>query len=207
MRNSAISSTQERILAAAAGLFSQSGYKGTTTRHIASAANVNEVTIYRYYPRKRDLYLATLDAELQKVSLRGDLLTDIADAPDGLSALACTFRLITTTLAQKQNLVRLIQYSALELNDDFDPILRHYVGELIEVISRYLEPWVSSGQLRCDSAKSLTLTLIAIVLTHRSLSRVFSGKWSSPELMMDVYSEFCVGQDPHNSTDKKFDRG
>lgn len=187
------SATQERILIAAADLFAQFGYNGTTTRDIASAARVNEVTIYRYYPRKRDLYLATLNTELQKLTLRGDLLAELADARDAAGALACTFRLITATLAQRQNLLRLLEYSSLELNDDFDSILRHYVGELIEVISRYLEPWVRDGQLRTNNAKSLTLTLIAIVLTHRSLNRIFSGEWSNPELMMEVYSGFCIG--------------
>jgi AcrR family transcriptional regulator len=65
--------TDERILAAAASLFSKLGYNGVSTRDIASAASVNEVTVYRHYPRKRDLYTAVLDAELRRVSLRGEL--------------------------------------------------------------------------------------------------------------------------------------
>ena len=65
---------EARILSSAAGMFANFGYNGVSTRDIASSAGVNEVTIYRHFPRKRDLYVAVLDAELQQVKLRGDLL-------------------------------------------------------------------------------------------------------------------------------------
>src|SRR5215472_608647 len=166
---------EERILKTAASLFAQFGYNGVSTREIASAAGVNEVTIYRHYPRKRDLYLAVLGAELQRVHLRGELLTRLAEAEDGRTALACTFELIATTLQQQPQLLRLLQYSALELSDDLDPLLRRHLGELVEVLARYLEPWVERGELRCSNAKTLVLTLIAIVLSRGPLRRVFVG--------------------------------
>ncbi len=77
---------EARILASAAEMFSSFGYNGVSTRDIASEASVNEVTIYRHYPRKRDLYVAVLDAELQQVKLRGDLLAGIADAGEAVPA-------------------------------------------------------------------------------------------------------------------------
>jgi len=62
--------TDVRILSTAAVRFAQFGYNGVSTREIASDAGVNEVTIYRHYPNKRNLYLAVLDSELAKVNLR-----------------------------------------------------------------------------------------------------------------------------------------
>ena len=76
--NSGKGGAEARILASAAGMFANFGYNGVSTRDIATSAGVNEVTIYRHYPRKRDLYVAVLDAELQEVKLRGDLLARIA---------------------------------------------------------------------------------------------------------------------------------
>ena len=101
-------STEERILTTAASLFAQFGYNGVSTREIASTAEVNEVTIYRHYPRKRDLYVAVLGAELQRVQLRGELLSRLAEAENGRTALACTFELISTTLQQQPQLLRLL---------------------------------------------------------------------------------------------------
>ena len=37
-------------------MFANFGYNGVSTRDIANGAGVNEVTIYRHFPRKRDLY-------------------------------------------------------------------------------------------------------------------------------------------------------
>ncbi len=44
--------TREQILAAAASVFAQHGFRGSTTRRIADAAGVNEVTVFRYFGSK-----------------------------------------------------------------------------------------------------------------------------------------------------------
>jgi AcrR family transcriptional regulator len=44
--------TRSRILAAAAELFGERGYLGTTTSAIADAAGVNEVTLFRHFESK-----------------------------------------------------------------------------------------------------------------------------------------------------------
>jgi AcrR family transcriptional regulator len=183
---------EARILASAAEMFASFGYNGVSTRDIATGAGVNEVTIYRHYPRKRDLYVAVLDAQLQQVKLRGDLLAHVAEAQDARTAVARTFELIASTLMHRKELLRLMQYSSLELGDDIDPLLRRYLSELVEVIARYLEPWVTKGDLRCTSAKALVLSLVAIILSQRSLHRLFSGEGSSPEALFKAYAEFSA---------------
>ena len=47
--------TRETILDAAARVYSQHGFRGSTTRRIADAAAVNEVTIFRYFGSKAAL--------------------------------------------------------------------------------------------------------------------------------------------------------
>jgi AcrR family transcriptional regulator len=188
------SDAEARILAGAARMFAGFGYNGVSTRDIAASAGVNEVTIYRHFPRKRDLYVAVLDAELQQVKLRGDLLTGVAEAPDARTALSRTFELLTSTMTQRQELVRLLQYSTLELGDAIDPLLRKYLGQFVEVIARYLEPWVNRGELRCASAKALVLSLIAIILSHQALHRVFAGDGSAPEALFKDYAEFAASR-------------
>jgi len=190
--NSGKGNAEARILTCAAGMFAHSGYNGVSTRDIATGAGVNEVTIYRHYPRKRDLYVAVLDAELRQVKLSGDLLARIAEAQDARTAVERTFELITATLLNRQDLLRLMQFCSLEMGDDIDPLVRKHLGELVEVIARYLEPWVSKGELRATSAKALVLSLISIILSHRTLHRLFAGDGSSPEALFKAYAELSA---------------
>jgi AcrR family transcriptional regulator len=171
-------------------LFALHGYNGVSTREIASAAQVNEVTIFRHYPRKHDLCLAVMKAGLRQLHLRGDLLTSIAEARDGQTALARTFDLIAKTLMEKPEVLRLLQFSALELCVDFDPLVRKHLSEFVEVTARYLEPWVKKGELRCTSGKTLIFTLIAIVASYSSIQRIFSAEGLDPDEMFEICSNF-----------------
>ena len=184
--------TEARILTTAAALFSQFGYNGVSTREIAASAEVNEVTIYRHFPRKRDLYVAVLSTELQRVHLRGDLLTGLAEAQSGRAAMQCAFNLICNALLQQPQLLRLLGFSALELSEDLDRLLKRHLGEMVEVVARYLAPWVERGEIRCPGAKTLVLTLIAIVLNSGPLQRIFLGDAANLEALMGTYAEFCL---------------
>jgi len=52
--------TSQRIISAALHLFGQVGYSQATTRAIARAAGVNEVTIFRHFGSKKNLLLACM---------------------------------------------------------------------------------------------------------------------------------------------------
>ncbi len=187
----------ERILLSAAELFARLGYNGVSTRDIASGAGVNEVTIYRHFPRKRDLYLAVLDAQLQQVKLRGNLLAFIAEATTGRIALERAFELIAETLMNKPELLRLLQFSTLELGEDIDPLLRKHLGQLVEVVAHYLEPWANSGEIRGANAKAVVLTLISIVVSYCSLHRLFLNGGSCPDAMFKAYADLCAISTDH----------
>jgi hypothetical protein len=59
-------------------------------------------------------------------------------------------------------------------------------------VARYLEPWIERRQLRCSNAKTLVLTLIAIVLSRDPLRRVFLGNVENLNALFETYSEFCL---------------
>lgn len=195
-QNDGVCSTQERVLAAAVELFAQHGYNGVSTRAIASKARVNEITIYRYYARKRELYRAVLESELKKIHLQGDLLSGLAEAGDSAAALGRAFALIGATLGQKPDLVRLLQFSALEFSDDLKPLLRKHLGELVEVVAAYLEPWAKNGELKCDP-RELVLTFAVVALSHDSLRKVFPGGIAN-RLALEAYVDFCRGPVANN---------
>src|ERR1044071_1537343 len=52
---------RSQILAVAVSLFSNRGFRGTTTKEIAHAAGVSEAMVFRHFATKEELYAAILD--------------------------------------------------------------------------------------------------------------------------------------------------
>ncbi|CAN5320316.1 hypothetical protein BH23GEM2_BH23GEM2_01470 [soil metagenome] len=52
--------TKQRILEAALVVYGQKGFRGATTRRIADLAGVNEVTIFRHFGSKQELFAEAL---------------------------------------------------------------------------------------------------------------------------------------------------
>lgn len=59
---------RHRILTAALQVFSETGYRGATTRRIAQVADVNEVTLFRHFGSKEEL----LREALKLIASEGD---------------------------------------------------------------------------------------------------------------------------------------
>jgi TetR/AcrR family transcriptional regulator len=51
------------IVEAAVALFSQKGFRGTTTKEIAQAAGCSEATIFKHFATKNELYSAILETK------------------------------------------------------------------------------------------------------------------------------------------------
>jgi len=152
----------DRILAAAAHLFAKYGYNGVSTRNIAVAADVNEVTIYRHYTRKRDLFLAVLESELRQVHLGGYQLARLSEAASCDDAVERTFEWMATTFTQRPDLARLLIFGALELDDDLPSLLQKHLGELIEVVARYIGPWLGKDGKESADARTLIVAMAAL---------------------------------------------
>ena len=59
---SRVDETRTRILQAAAQVFAEQGYARATTRALAAAAGVNEVTLFRHFGSKKNLFAAVIEA-------------------------------------------------------------------------------------------------------------------------------------------------
>src|SRR3972149_3491508 len=64
---------EEEILEAAAIFFSECGYSQADTQTLADRLGVGKGTIYRYFPSKRELYLAAADRSMQQLH---EIVTD-----------------------------------------------------------------------------------------------------------------------------------
>ena len=86
---------RHRILAAAARVYSQYGFRGATTRLIAAEAGVNEVTLFRTFGSKAELLQAMLQSQVTANSapaISGDLSDPVSEITTWCSALLVHLR-------------------------------------------------------------------------------------------------------------------
>ena len=94
--------TRTELLNAAAEVFSQHGFRGSTTRRIAEAAGVNEVTLFRYFGSKE----ALLQEAIANTS-NGSTATTLPDTPvDPDKELTEWWGLMIEQLHAKRSIIR-----------------------------------------------------------------------------------------------------
>jgi len=106
---------RQEILDAAEQLFSQKGFKATTTKDLAAKAGVHEAVIFRHFASKRDLYRETLEVKLSRN--RHSALEEMeksAERRDDRAFFEALAVGLLTRFEEDPSIPRLILYSALD---------------------------------------------------------------------------------------------
>lgn len=69
--------TKEKIIAAALRLFEKNGFAGTTTKEISELAGISEVTLFRHFETKRNLFEQTVHSCMHPYRLREYLQNEV----------------------------------------------------------------------------------------------------------------------------------
>ncbi|WP_461832849.1 TetR/AcrR family transcriptional regulator [Desulfothermus sp.] len=132
-------STRDRIIEAAYTLFSEKGYHGTSTREIANAASVSEVTLFRNFGSKELLF----EEVLKNKSIIPDLLDATKDVEqynlnDVLLSLAKRF--YYTMVSKKKfimiTLSEINQYSE-KIIDIYEKIITQIDELFVKILLKY----------------------------------------------------------------------
>ncbi|MBL8966909.1 MAG: TetR/AcrR family transcriptional regulator [Spirochaetaceae bacterium] len=160
-------SATDRILAAARNLVARKGYTGATTREIAAAAKVNEVTLFRKFGTKEKLLYEAIAAsfpEVEEAPLAA-LLGRPARDVDGLVALVADFAAYFSERALGRDR-ELILIALREAGDR--PELRELFASRSVLVSRLLERRLreleGEGLLREGTAGESARLLVCAIL-------------------------------------------
>ena len=106
---------RQDILNAAEKLFSQKGFKGTTTKDLAQEAGVHEAILFRHFKNKRELYRETVELKLarNRPTALEQMETSAKNRNDRAFFEALALGLLTR-FEEDPSIPRLILYSALE---------------------------------------------------------------------------------------------
>ena len=110
---------QEQILDAAVQLFAEHGYSDTDTQLLAEKLQVGKGTLYRYFPSKRDLFLAAADRVMRQMRQCVDASIEGIEEP--LDRIAVAIRAFLTFYAEHPEYVELLMQERAQFKDRKKP--------------------------------------------------------------------------------------
>lgn len=180
--------TREHILAAAARLYAECGFRGTTTRAIAEAAGVNEVTLFRIFGSKETLIVEAMRAH--SVPVHVGTLPDVPVEPEQeLTAWATQTRKV---LVSMRSMLRQAMSDA-DQNPEMQKCTARGADATVESLRRYLDRLRDDGFLPADAETHAAGSMLLGALFHDAMSREFMPHLFIPAAVAPAtYARLCL---------------
>jgi AcrR family transcriptional regulator len=166
--------TASRIVEAAVQLFSRQGFAASSTHEIARLAGVSEVTVFRHFPRKRDLFWAATESRLRRLRISKELRGRLENDESPRTALPGIVALLVETLHHQPETIRLLYLCLFELDHGADRILRKHLVPLFQPLREYLARCATKGLIRDVEPGITALGLAALIAAHQGLQSVLT---------------------------------
>jgi AcrR family transcriptional regulator len=175
-------SSRGRVLASATNLFAAKGFKGTSTREISRNAHVSEVTIFRIFKNKQQLYVEVLERSMPAVLIeRLDLA--LREARDDKEAFNSVAAALVNLLGVES--LRLLLFATLEHPDLVIRFLRPRFLSIYDTLGGHISSRISDGAFRSVEPLLSASALIGMIVSHRVLSE-FAGGQNLSSTKIDV---------------------
>lgn len=169
-----VSKTKARIMDAALHLFSSLGYHKTTTKHISKLANVNEVTIFRVFGTKENLFQETTQYYVQGVDIKKEVESNISD--DFIESVRKVSKLYMKLCEKNEKLYKIQMnlpddmktFTKLKLSIGFHEVLVPYFQSVIDAGKIFGNPEIMSITL----LNSLLGAYTVYLLSNKSFTNV-----------------------------------
>ena len=176
-----------QILRVAMRLFSQRGFRGTTTKEIALAAGVSEAMVFRHFATKKELYSAILD---HKACLHDalDPLQIVADAIQRKDDRAVFEGIALDALNQHDcdpEFQRLLLHSALEEHELAHMFWEKFVRRVYQSLGSYIRERQRDGAIANVEPALIVRAFVGMII-HHSLN---NNLWDRKRRLLKISNE------------------
>ncbi len=172
-------SRKEEILTQAALLFAQHGYSDTDTQLLAETIGVGKGTVYRYFPSKRELFLAAADRVMRMMRERVD--ASVADIQDPLERIITGIRVFLAFFAAHPEFVELLIQERAQFKDRTKPTFIEHRAVNVQRWRAIYEGLIADGRVRDVPIDRIT-DVIGNLLYGTIFTNYFSGQAKSVEV-------------------------
>lgn len=178
--------TRERILDAAARVFAENGYARTTTKALATAAGITEMTLFRHFGSKENLFAALVEryggqavAAGLESQLTGDYRADLLRIG----------QLFLNIALERREIMRLFMCEAAHF-----PELAHTLSQnprlLREMLSRYLQQQIDRGHIRPVHVEAAAQAFWGMFFTYGVILDVYNDDFGQDMSVEEIVAHF-----------------
>jgi len=166
---------RQMILTEAMRLFSEDGFRGTTTKKIAEAAGISEAMVFRHFANKEELYSAILDRKACSHKL-DDPLESVKEQIANKDDFGLFYGFALNALEhhkEDQEFIRLLLFSALEGHDLAKMFFGSFVTGMYETLSAYISERQRDGAFREIEPKVVVRAFVGMLIHHSLTNMLF----------------------------------
>ena len=185
--------TRQRIIDAASEVGSKVGYAKATTKAIAKAAGVNEVTLFRHFGTKENLFSAAIEqyggpaiAGAIEAQLTGDYHQDMMTLGN----------ILMSVLVERREMLRILLCESAHI-PEVRTVLSRNPRELRKTIARYLESQMEKGVIKEQHPEALAQAFMGMFFSYAISLDIFDEdiqpSITHPELVSQFVDIFIAG--------------
>ena len=177
--------TRQRIIMAASQAFSEQGYARSTTRGIAAAAGVTEVTLFRHFGSKQNLFAAVLEQYSARPDFTAIRENITGDCRQDLLNMGRHFMRI---MVERRDTMRMMLCEA-----DHFPELRDTLVQmprmLRQMVAAYLRQQMEQGNVRELHPEVMGQAFVSLFFAYNLYQSIFTE-----EIVPELSEEELVNQ-------------
>jgi AcrR family transcriptional regulator len=181
-----------QILQVAVHLFSQHGFRGTTTREIANAAGVSEAMVFRHFATKQELYAAIIDYKACQSDF-SNLRENFAELIQSKNDFQVFYTWALNSLnnqAQSPEFLRLMLYSGLENHELAEMFFERFLLNIRDFFGSYIRERQADGAFRDIDPHIIVRAFLGMIL-HHSLNNLL---WDKDRRKLELSNEEAARQ-------------
>ena len=183
---------RRQILGVAMRLFSQRGFRGTTTKEIAQAAGVSEAMVFRHFANKEELYSAILDHKACADNFQQpcDIVPEAFARRDDRAVFSGLALAMMRHHEHDTEFLRLLTHSALEGHELASMFWERNVRRMYDFLGSYIRERQREGAMRDIEPAVVVRGFLGMVI-HHSLNNLL---WDTRRSLLNISNERAAAE-------------
>jgi len=182
-------SRRDQILDAAMECFASAGFRGTTTREIASRVGLTEAALYRHFASKEALYSAIIARKIDAPDVTARLQA-AAVAGDDHAVLGGLARTLIERVEADPAFIRILLFTALEGHSLAEPFFAARVLRVREFLTSYIARRIRDRAFRPLDPVIAARAFLGMVSDYLNVRFVFRQQAAYPQSTGEVVETF-----------------